>query len=147
MTHVVASSVSVYRVDSVTGALSEAPENVCATGGGGVSIAIDPSGKFAYIANGSFNNVSAYTINAKIGALKPIPGSPYSTGHRTNSVAYSVTVDPTGKFVYATTGGFKYGAGHNIWAFRINHRTGALTAVTRSPFSAGDAASAVMVSK
>jgi len=33
------------------------------------SIAIDPSGKFAYVANAGSNNVSMYSIDAATGAL------------------------------------------------------------------------------
>ncbi len=54
------------------------------------SVAVDPTGQFAYVANyGSYSvsAVSAYTINATSGALTPMTGSPFAAG--TNP--YSVT--------------------------------------------------------
>src|SRR5262249_44333261 len=47
------------------------------------SAAVDPSGKFLYVANFAFpapGNVSGYTINSSSGALTAIPGSPFATG-------------------------------------------------------------------
>jgi YVTN family beta-propeller protein len=37
-----------------------------------VSIAVDPTGQFAYVANEGSNTVSEYTINPTTGALTPI---------------------------------------------------------------------------
>ena len=51
--------------------------------------------QFAYVANASGNNVSAYSIGAD-GALTPVPGSPFAAGFG----PYSVAVDPTAKFAY-----------------------------------------------
>ena len=42
-------------------------------------MAVDPTGKFAYVANFDSNNVSAYSIGAN-GALTPVPGSPFAAG-------------------------------------------------------------------
>jgi 6-phosphogluconolactonase len=43
-------------------------------------VAIDPTGKFAYVVNDSSNDVSAYTIEASSGALTQVQGSPFATG-------------------------------------------------------------------
>ena len=43
-------------------------------------MAVDPSGKFAYVPNLGSNNISAYTIDATSGALTPVTGSPFSAG-------------------------------------------------------------------
>jgi len=40
-----------------------------AAGTGPRSAAVDPSGKFAYVANGGSHNISVYTIEAGTGAL------------------------------------------------------------------------------
>ena len=42
-------------------------------------MAVDPAGKFAYVADISDNNVWAYSIGAN-GALTPSPGSPFGAG-------------------------------------------------------------------
>ena len=52
-------------------------------------VTVDPSGKFAYVANDNTNNVSAYTIDATTGVLTSV-GSPFDAG----LTAPSVTVDP-----------------------------------------------------
>jgi 6-phosphogluconolactonase (cycloisomerase 2 family) len=43
-------------------------------------LAIDPTGKFVYVANGMSNDVSAYRLNAASGALTPVAGSPFAAG-------------------------------------------------------------------
>jgi DNA-binding beta-propeller fold protein YncE len=91
------------------------------------SVAVDPTGKFAYVANtGDANNVSAYRIAAD-GALKPVPGSPFAAGSRPVSVA----VDPTGKFAYVANN-----LDNNVSAYSIA-ANGALTQVPGSPFATG----------
>ena len=57
---------------------------------------VDPSGRFAYVANLVGDNVSAYTINSSTGALSAVAGSPFAAGND----PWSVTVDPSGKFAY-----------------------------------------------
>jgi 6-phosphogluconolactonase len=96
-----------YTLDSTTGNLTYIPGspygNQCvygppcsagspystpyATGGSPQSIVIEPSGQFAYVANVSTNNVSAYSINATTGALSAVPGSPFTAGVGPMSVA------------------------------------------------------------
>ena len=67
-------TVSAYKIDSTTGALSLVAS--IATGAHPVSVAVDPSGKFVYVANFGDNTVSAYTINSTTGALKQLSNSP-----------------------------------------------------------------------
>ena len=65
-------------VDATTGALTEVAPAATA-GNGPYSIAVDPSGRFAYAANWSSTNVSAYAINQATGALTPV-GGPVAAG-------------------------------------------------------------------
>jgi len=44
------------------------------------SVAVDPSGKFVYLANESSNDVSGYTIIPTTGALTAMSGSPFAAG-------------------------------------------------------------------
>jgi len=86
------------------------------------AIAIDPTGKFAYVANygdRSTGYVSAYAINSSSGALEQVKGSPFPAGFYVDCIA----VDPTGKFVYAglNNGFSSYG---DLFAYVI-HRTAA----------------------
>jgi 6-phosphogluconolactonase len=96
-------------------------------GNGATALAIDPRGRFLYVANGNSNNVSALTIDNTTGALTAIPGSPVTVGN--NPIA--VEIDPTGQFVYVASSEFEDDG--SISGFRIDATTGALTAVTGSP--------------
>ena len=91
-------------------------------------MAVDPSGKFAYVANNNSNSVSAYTINSTTGALSPVSGSPFPTG----SAPIAVAVDPSGKFVYVANNN-----SNSVSAYTINSTTGALSPVSDSPFATG----------
>ena len=63
-----------------------------------ISVTVDPTGRFVYVANYSSNTVSQYSINQTTGQLAALSTATISAG--TNP--YSVTVDPTGRFVYVT---------------------------------------------
>ncbi len=98
------------------------------------SIAVDPAGKFAYVMNSGCDGgvggyVSMYTINPTTGVLASI-GPPVST-YGYGAYTESVTVDPFGKFAYATNSGDVYdygdGADGNVAMYTIDATTGALT--------------------
>ena len=126
-------NVSVYSINSSTGALTAVGSPVAA-GTGSYSIAIDPSGKFAYVANQTSNDISAYTINAVTGVLTAVSGSPFAAG----TSPHSVTVDPTGKFAYAANQ-----TTNDISMFTINQTTGALTPI--GSIAAGTSPQSVVV--
>jgi 6-phosphogluconolactonase (cycloisomerase 2 family) len=104
------------------------------------AVVVDPSGRFAYVANEFSDNVSGYTINATTGALPPLAGSPFPAG----TFPQAITVDPAGRFVYVANGGDFESLG-SVSGYTINAATGALTPVAGSPFPAGAAPSAVTV--
>lgn len=85
-------TVSQYLIDATTGALT--PNGTATTGLNPYSIAIDPTGQYAYVTNQGAGTVSQFTINAN-GTLSAL-GTPVATG----SKPYQVTIDPTGKYVY-----------------------------------------------
>jgi len=103
------------------------------------SIALDPTGKFAYVmdsgSDGNGGYVSMYTINPTTGALASIgpPVSTYGYGvyYGSGVNAGSVAVDPSGKFAYVTNAGDVYdygdGADGSVAIYAINATTGALT--------------------
>ncbi len=123
-------NVWVYSV-ATSGALKPVKGSPFVTVAHPSGIAVDPTGKFAYVASagyGSPGKVSGYSINATTGALAPVKGSPFQAG----TTPYGVAVDPTSKFVYVTNYGSK-----NVSAYTIDASSGALTAVKGSPFGAG----------
>jgi 6-phosphogluconolactonase (cycloisomerase 2 family) len=120
-------SVSMYTINASTGALTST--GTIAAGVNPGSIVVDPTGKFAYVANSGSNDISMYTISASTGALTSIGTIATGAG------PVSVTVDPTGKFAYVANSG-----SDDISMYTINSTTGALTftgstATDRSPTS------------
>ena len=118
----IAGTVSAYRINAITGALTEIPGSPFVAGVGPISVTINPANTFAYVANGG-GTISAYRINSTTGALTQIAGSPFKLG----GVPIFVTVNPAGTFVYVATNN---GA---ISVFSINVSTGALTSIADSP--------------
>ena len=85
-------SVSAYRVDANTGALTPVPGNPVAKGFLSPDpVAIDCTGTFAYVTakgNGASKSMTwAYRIDAASGALTAVAGSPFATGILSQFVA------------------------------------------------------------
>jgi 6-phosphogluconolactonase len=120
------------------GVLTQLPTSPVSSGAGAFGLAVDGSERFLYVANPSASNpppfssttgnISGFNIDPT-GALTPILGSPFTATNGSGPSA--VTVDPTGKFVYATTPGSSF----SVWCFTITSTSGQLVAVTNSPFS------------
>jgi 6-phosphogluconolactonase (cycloisomerase 2 family) len=117
-------SVSMYRIN-VDGGLTFTGTIVEASPGNG-SVAVHPSGKFAYVARARFSNtIATYTIDATTGALT-------STGTIAGAIegTTSVAVHPSGKFAYMTNGALVPGShdsSNTISMYTIDATTGALT--------------------
>jgi 6-phosphogluconolactonase len=88
--------------------------------------AVDPTGTFVYVTNGTTNTVSGYSIGST-GKLTPVPNSPFATG----SLPFDVVVDQTGTFAYVTN----FGA-NSVSGYRIGSN-GALSPLSGSPFPTG----------
>ena len=130
--NVYSNNVSAYAVDASNGALTQVQGSPFAAGYGPYGVAIDPSGKFAYVANNGTvsghyrGNVSAFAINPRSGALTPVQGSPFAAG----SNPLGVAISPNGKFAYVVN----YNSA-NVSVFAINESTGTLKQVKGSPFT------------
>ena len=114
-------SVSTYAVDNASGRLKYIGK--VAAGVNPTSVTVDPSGRFAYVANGfngaGGNSVSQYTIGVD-GILTPMIPATVAAGTRPSSVI----VDPSGKYVYVVNNGSS-----NISQYSISSN-GALTAMS-----------------
>ena len=125
-------SISAYSINTTTGALSAIDANGAvsgtqasiATGTLPYAVTVDPTGKFAYVANGTDGNVSVYTINQTSGALTA--GTAVSAG----TVPISIAIDPTGQYAFVANNG-----SNTVSAYTITAGTGALVAVGGSPFT------------
>jgi 6-phosphogluconolactonase (cycloisomerase 2 family) len=88
-------NVSQYDIDAGTGALSD--EVTSGAGGSPDSVAVDPRGRFAFVANFADGTLSQYTVNGD-GSLSSngavVSGSGATSGPR------SMAVDPSGIFAY-----------------------------------------------
>jgi 6-phosphogluconolactonase (cycloisomerase 2 family) len=127
-------SVSKYTIDPSSGLLTSVGQPVTTGDFGADAVAVDPSGKFVYVANwGSGNtagSVSMYTINPNSGALTstgiivaPCAPPPSPGG----CAPWSLAVHPSGRFVYvANQGGF---SPTSVSVYAVNAQTGALTLV------------------
>ena len=73
-------NISAYKISASSGGLIQMKGSPFAAAGEPLGVAIDSTGKFAYVTNFGSNNVSAYTINAKSCALAQVKGSPFEAG-------------------------------------------------------------------
>jgi 6-phosphogluconolactonase (cycloisomerase 2 family) len=83
-------NVSVYRGMSNTSPLhSESRKygSPFAAGKEPVALALEPTGRYAYVANAGSNDISVFHIHHQSGALASIPGSPFKTGQRPVALA------------------------------------------------------------
>ena len=109
-------TISTYAVDAASGALTLT--GTIAAGALPSSVAVDPSGKFAYATNADSNNVSMYSIDATTGLLTSV-----GTIDAQRSPS-SVAVDPTSKFAYVTNA-----KSNTVSMYTIAPATGLLTSV------------------
>jgi 6-phosphogluconolactonase len=99
------------------------------------SLAMHPSGKFLYVENYNGGAVSAFAVDPSSGFLSPVAGSPFppqfsnrNTSPPTIVEGNAMAVDPSGKYLYLA------GNDVEIVIYSINQTTGALKAVSGSPF-------------
>jgi 6-phosphogluconolactonase (cycloisomerase 2 family) len=92
-----------------------------------ISVVVEASAKFAYVADFTNNKIHEFSINQANGALTEIPGSPILTTG--NPVA--MVLDGSGKFLYTANQG-----GNSVSGFVINATDGTLTPLSGSPFPA-----------
>lgn len=133
---------SVFAINSGTGALTLSSS---VSLGGNIEIlnsaVITPNGKYLYQADVYYPNgitqqpavpqLAAFSIDPASGALSAVPGGPISS----SSYILSMSIEPTGKFLYAS-----YEAHNEVAAFSIDATSGTLTAVPGSPFTVGGSA-------
>ena len=89
---------------------------------------------FVFVANnGGSDDISVFAITPGTGALTPIAGSPFGAGGNPHSLAVNSCFGGcSNTFLY--TANFN-GTTSSISGFKVNSSTGALTALTGSPFA------------
>jgi 6-phosphogluconolactonase (cycloisomerase 2 family) len=88
-----------------------------------VSLVVNPTGHFAYVANAGSNDISAYHIHRKTGALVALPGSPFKAGQR----PVDLKVHPNGKWLYVV-----HQKSQEIIIYEIEPELGALRQVGKT---------------
>src|ERR1700674_5665880 len=83
--------------------------------GAGGSIAVHPSGKFAYVSNSS-GTLSVFDINATTGIL--------TSSGTTGAAGSSIAIHPSGKFAYVTSTG-----SNKVSIYNVDASTGVLTLI------------------
>lgn len=127
-------TISVYRYRSnVTPLIFETVYygSPFATGEAPAAIEIDPTGRYAYVANAGSNNVSAYRVHHQTGALAELPGSPFKAGKKPQSLV----AHPSGQWLFVANQDSA-----SISVFRIEATLGALATVGKMlklPFKPG----------
>jgi 6-phosphogluconolactonase len=117
-------AISTYKVDPNNGALTAvAGASVTGTGESSPSAAVDPTGRYLYMAEFTSHTVVAYAIDRNTGTLAPINGSPFSTGVD----PWNLVIDPQGKFLYVSNDS-------GLSGYQIDNANGSLSALQGSPF-------------
>ncbi len=97
-----------------------------ATGAAAITIAVHPSGKYAYVTMGSGTPdavVAQFSINQSNGTLSLMSTPSVSAG---GASTQTIAIDPTGKYAYATSGESGW-SNSSIAQYTIDQTTGALT--------------------
>lgn len=129
-------TISMYTINSSTGALAPTRPATVPTGFFPQGIGIDPSSKFVYTANSDDNTVSMFTINQTTGVLTPTTPPTVATGWS----PLSITVHPSGTFAYAANQD-----DGTISMYTVNPTTGVLTPTTPSTVPTGESPFGVTV--
>jgi 6-phosphogluconolactonase (cycloisomerase 2 family) len=113
--------VSAYSINPTTGVLTElvvqgSPYRV---GAQSKSMAVDPAGKFLYVANDYNVGISIFVIDPNSGKLSVVPGGINTEG--TTSIAF----EPSGRFLYSLES-----SRDHAFVYAVNSTTGALSRTT-----------------
>jgi 6-phosphogluconolactonase len=128
------SVVQALSINHATGGLTSitgSPFALTPTGAAADTAVADPLGRFLFVGSEISGSISVFKIDATTGALTEAPGSPFTSFNLFS--ADSVTVDGTGKFLYAGQLNFST----PLAAFSIDQNTGALSEIAGSPFNMG----------
>jgi 6-phosphogluconolactonase len=79
------------------------------------------AGQFAWVANQTSNDISAYAIDTTTGFLTPLANSPFAADRSTPT---AIAVDPNGAYAYVANNG-----ANTVSVYSIDSTSGALTAL------------------
>jgi 6-phosphogluconolactonase len=118
------------EINAATGGFAGSNGNAGFGSPGKSALAIDPNGRFAYVAIAvDPGAIETYSIHAHTGVLAPTAAPAAPTG----SMPRSIAIDPVGRYLYAANSG-----DDTISMFAINRTTGALTSIGPELETGGD---------
>jgi 6-phosphogluconolactonase (cycloisomerase 2 family) len=129
---------AVFSVNTSTGVLTQVGSGT--TGDVPYDATLTPNGDFLYIPNYQDGTISAFSVDQTTGALTEVTGSPFADG---DVYPAASAVSPNGKFLFVAN--FSTDNAGSISVFSINATTGALTAVTGSPFTGSGPANNIAI--
>jgi 6-phosphogluconolactonase (cycloisomerase 2 family) len=129
-----AASISSLRIDDASGALSNSA--ALPFTGGAIAMAADPQGKYVYVLPTGGNQLLAFAVDDRSGALTPASTILAVAGTTPTSIA----IDPAGKFLYVTNA-----SSRDISAFAIDAASGALSALAGGPIAAQGTPSSITI--
>jgi 6-phosphogluconolactonase (cycloisomerase 2 family) len=128
-------NISAFSINQTTGALTPLSGSPFASLTYASFITFGPNANFVYVSStGSVtNNIAVYSFNSATGALTPITGTLSTSTIASGGLnVRSITFDKSGQFAYAANNN-----DGSIGAFAVNGTTGALTALSGSPYFTG----------
>jgi 6-phosphogluconolactonase len=128
-------SLTVYAIDSATGAISLTSSTTIGYTVAYNAAASTPDGRYLY-GYSSPAAIAGFSTDAATGVLSPLPGNPLALDSGSFS-AGPMAIDMAGKFLYVGNGRSLMGVGQGLYAYSIDAGTGALTPVPGSPFDVG----------
>ena len=131
--------VSVFSINSTSGALTASGVPFYNAGTSPSGLAITPNGGFLYVANAGSNNISAFAIcdavvtsctnvNSPDGTLTPVTGSPFPAGLGPVAIA----IDPNFNFLYVVDKG-----SNTVSQYAFGSGSGVLTPFSPATISTG----------
>jgi YD repeat-containing protein len=129
-----APAIIALSINPITGQLTQTSINSYGTAGvdSPTGLAIDPQGRFLYVADLTAKAVHVLSINSANGSVTEVAGSPFALVTVLSIQPWAVVTHPSGKFVYVLENQHGY-----VFGFSVDANSGTLTAVPGSPFAAG----------
>lgn len=124
-------SISGYRVNTQTGALTVLPNTPYFTDGSRpIGVTTTRDGRFIFVSNNNNSSITVFTVNSD-GSLRAITGSPFTTDGQGPA---GMVTNKKSTLLFVVNGG--QGGSNDVSVYRIA-ASGALTPVPRSPFPLG----------
>jgi 6-phosphogluconolactonase (cycloisomerase 2 family) len=139
-------ALSVFAINSATGALTLASSVNLNNQTAGNSAVLTPTGEFLYqdtvypsTDSPTTGEIEGFAASSATGALSPAAGSPFSSTAPGTASLLQMAIDPGGRFLYVSYQYFvtNLGMDGGVAAYSIDANSGALTAVPGSPFGVG----------